>query len=1109
MTDLINILNRAGDGFCGFALAMLIQSGILIVLLYLIDLLIRRHVRAVFRYCIWMLIFVKLILPPTLCLPTGIGYWCSLGVWPANSQVSTETPVKATAQEADSIAAQYGLQHLPPAQEVLGQPVRTQGPAITDNVTYMPPILPSELESASVTTANPGIPITWRAVVFLVWLVGILVLSVLLFQRVLFVKSLLAQGDKANGRLDETLQQCCRQVGLRRNIEFRLSRKMLSPAVCGLFNPVILMPASLLENLSREKLRAVLIHELAHIKRGDLWVNFMQTILQIVYFYNPLLWFANAVVRGIREKAVDEMVLTKLGDEADSYSGTLIDIAEIAFSRPHFSLRLVGVVESKKALAGRIKHILSRPFPKSAKLGIVGLIAVIVTAAILLPMAKVKKSNFFIDTIEGYIRCDATHSELGRAILNMAHVYEFKHKNSRSRDFGNDESPIQYSTNTYTIPNNKKLTFNAVAEKGQQLRINIEVEPGAVYTTPDITIELARQLGLLSKTAKQMKIIETQNSEQRASNSDFIATLPNGVTVELVGVCENPSEGKQWWRPGGELLLKAPYEHSSTKAHPNKGQKAYEAALLCSGVSEDNGLSVKFHVDNSSSSSFGSVSQTKTSYTHSASFILPEKKEHANIRVQVAAGDWMEYDRRFPVRERRQMADGIVWFPAKEEDGQVVQHIVHSHTENNIRMVAVTKSGETVTACFSSVKESGDISDSTFKFDKLKLEDVSQFIFQTRPYEWITFKNVSLKPNFKTDVQVEGENIGSKLEFRVVLKQGKVTQNTDIDAILLKDLTDTLIAKGPDDEIWGNSELYSKYKWLEIADSTKDTDIVVRHNGKRYALLSNEPEFIMLANREWGLQRVYAEKDNRGKPAIKFEFDIKGGESFYELTSNNLMNRLAIIINGKIYSAPQINSAIRGQGVITGTFSEAEVNELVGMLSKGMPAVVPRIKGQQPGFDPVVEITISDCIAVRKNSLIDFDTGKLFSPPDDEYKMHDSDKGLEWIISNGIDAIGATRNTVRGLDCEGVIFVSAPNSSWDRFQARSLATSDLWKMGKPGRPAYMTGKGELPATYIFKTREGGIGILQITGFTDEPRGVNIRYKMVKKTDVQIEVEKPS
>jgi len=383
MINLINILNSTGDGFCRFALAMLIQSGILIVLLYLIDLLIRKHVRAVFRYCIWMLVFVKLILPPTLCLPTGIGYWCGLDIWPTDKQVSPEIPVKVTAQEDHRVTIET------PASPAISQNLDAAGNQLRSsewprNFTEMSIKPVQQTKDMPPTTTV----ITWQAVVFLSWLVGLLVLSVLLFQRFLFVKSLLAQSDKANDRLDETLQQCCRQVGIRKNIELRLSKNMLSPAACGLFKPVILMPASLLENLSKEKLRAVLIHELAHIKRGDLWVNFLQTLLQIVYFYNPLLWFANAVVRGIREKAVDEMVLTKLGDEADSYSNTLIDIAEIAFSRPHFSLRLVGVVESQKALTGRIKHIISRPFPKSAKLGLAGLVAVILTAAILLPMAK-------------------------------------------------------------------------------------------------------------------------------------------------------------------------------------------------------------------------------------------------------------------------------------------------------------------------------------------------------------------------------------------------------------------------------------------------------------------------------------------------------------------------------------------------------------------------------------------------------------------------------------------------------------------------------------------------------------------------------------------------
>ena len=184
------------------------------------------------------------------------------------------------------------------------------------------------------------------------------------------------------------MSQCRKKVGVRQKIEIRLSNTVMSPAVCGLFKPIVLIPKSLLDTLSPDNLKAVLIHELAHIKRGDLWINCVQTILQITYFYNPFVWLASAVVRKIREQAVDETVLVALGTEAKSYSNTLIDIAEIAFFRASLSLRLIGVVESKKELSRRIRHMLNRPVPKSAKIGLWGLFILIAMGAVLLPMAK-------------------------------------------------------------------------------------------------------------------------------------------------------------------------------------------------------------------------------------------------------------------------------------------------------------------------------------------------------------------------------------------------------------------------------------------------------------------------------------------------------------------------------------------------------------------------------------------------------------------------------------------------------------------------------------------------------------------------------------------------
>ena len=77
-------------------------------------------------------------------------------------------------------------------------------------------------------------------------------------------------------------------------------------------------------------------------------------------------------------------------------------------------------------------------------------------------------------------------------------------------------------------------------------------------------------------------------------------------------------------------------------------------------------------------------------------------------------------------------------------------------------------------------------------------------------------------------------------------------------------------------------------------------------------------------------------------------------------------------------------------------------------------------------------------------------------------------------------------------------------SAWETYSGDSLAGLNLWETGKAGRPGYMTAQGEVPVTYSFKTREGGIGILQILGFVENPLGVKIRYKMVQPPDVQVE-----
>jgi beta-lactamase regulating signal transducer with metallopeptidase domain len=380
MERFVNIVvadvNALGRGFCTHAAAMLVQSGILIVVLLAVDLLLRRRVRATLRYWVWMLVFIKLVLPPTFSLPTGIGYWVGGYTGP---QAGVLPPVR----EAEVMRLSAGVAALPEVGG--GRPVA----AAPLPGTEVPPAAVEPIPSVAV----PAEHLTWQGGVWLLWALGVAVFAALVGQRLVFVRRLIRQAQPATGEMLDLLDQCRWRMGVRRRLGLKLSPTAFSPAVCGLVRPTILIPVTLVEKLTPDNLRAVLLHELAHVKRADLWVNCVQTALQIIYFYNPLVWLANALVRRVREQAVDEIVLVALGAEARSYGRTLIDIAEMTFLRASPALALVGVAESKKSFEGRIKHMIARPMPTKASVGARGLAVVLGVAAVLLPMAQAQKQE--------------------------------------------------------------------------------------------------------------------------------------------------------------------------------------------------------------------------------------------------------------------------------------------------------------------------------------------------------------------------------------------------------------------------------------------------------------------------------------------------------------------------------------------------------------------------------------------------------------------------------------------------------------------------------------------------------------------------------------------
>ncbi len=267
MNAILEQINSASLKFVEFALPMFVQSVVLIVILLLADFALRKKVRAVFRYWIWLLVLVKLVLPTSLSSPLSLGYFFGDRLTYVDR---AETPAEPQASLVELSPAS-----VPPFIDLTN--------IEADRFTSAAPPIISETEPPATSSAAPPVisatPLSWQGAVFLAWLTAVIAMVLLLLQRAIFVKGLVAQAKEANGSMAETLESCRSSMPVKRKLGFKISANATSPAVCGLFRPVILVPQNLASSLTASQLRAVLLHELAHIRRGDLFVNLAQTVL--------------------------------------------------------------------------------------------------------------------------------------------------------------------------------------------------------------------------------------------------------------------------------------------------------------------------------------------------------------------------------------------------------------------------------------------------------------------------------------------------------------------------------------------------------------------------------------------------------------------------------------------------------------------------------------------------------------------------------------------------------------------------------------------------------------------------------------------------------------
>lgn len=172
------------------------------------------------------------------------------------------------------------------------------------------------------------------------------------------------------------LRQTVNEFGSSRRVAVCCSDRVRVPTAIGFRNPAVVLPGWALQELSTLELNAVLLHELAHLRRRDDWTNLAQEILRSLFFFHPALWLVGRGLSLEREMACDDFVLAG-GPNPRSYAQCLVAVAEKSFLRRSFALAQA-VAGRMRDTTRRVVRILDADRPRSTQLQapVLGLVAV-------------------------------------------------------------------------------------------------------------------------------------------------------------------------------------------------------------------------------------------------------------------------------------------------------------------------------------------------------------------------------------------------------------------------------------------------------------------------------------------------------------------------------------------------------------------------------------------------------------------------------------------------------------------------------------------------------------------------------------------------------------
>jgi beta-lactamase regulating signal transducer with metallopeptidase domain len=262
--------------------------------------------RPAVTHALWLLVLLRLFMPPIWRVPVP--------EWPVEraAAVDCDRPVIAT--------------------------------LATDSLEVAHPESSTGVESQTRPSKTPGVPpediangspprFSWPMVIGLVWLTGTGVVLGLAVSRGMAFHRLLCNTDPAPAAWQRTCDRLAHRLGLRRAPGLWLVKGPVSPLLwAGFGRPRILLPADLAARLDGGRRAALLAHELAHLRRGDHLVRWLELAATAAFWWHPIVWVARRGLREAEEQCCDAWVVWALPAARRAYADALVDTVDFLSS---------------------------------------------------------------------------------------------------------------------------------------------------------------------------------------------------------------------------------------------------------------------------------------------------------------------------------------------------------------------------------------------------------------------------------------------------------------------------------------------------------------------------------------------------------------------------------------------------------------------------------------------------------------------------------------------------------------------------------------------------------------------------------------------------------